>query len=321
VINVIQKIKLGGEDQWYVARGGNAELPLLLFLHGGPGSPQTGAQHKYNRELEDHYIVVNWDQRGSGKSYRPNMDPSTMTIDRLLADAYELTKHLLERFGKTKLVVMGHSMGAILGVQFIARHPELVAAYVGINQPVNRVEEEERTHHYVLTQSKERRNLKALKQMQRMRPPMNGSFESTDDLVTQRTWLTKFGGVTYKKNALWYNLSYIFSSHLTWAERARFMKGFAFSSTALWNQLNATNLLELVTEFKVPVYFIMGLHDKISHDTVARYMQVIKAPRKELIVFEQSGHFACFEENERFNEFMINQVKSEAMNDGEPVSR
>lgn len=311
MINVIHKISLGGEEQWYVARGRSEELPLLLFLHGGPGSPQTGAQHKYNRELENHYIVVNWDQRGGGKSYRPGMDPAQMTVDQLLADAYELTNHLLERFGKSKLVVMGHSMGAILGALFIERHPELVAAYVGINQPVNRVEEEERTHQYVLNESKKRQNQKALKQLQRVIPPVNGSFASTDDLVTQRTWLTKLGGVTYKKNALWFNLSYIFSSHLTWTERAHFMKGFAFSSTTLWNQLNATNLFESVTEYKVPVYFIMGLHDKISHDTIKQYMQVVNAPRKELVVFEASGHFACFEEAERFNEFMINRVKNE----------
>ena len=90
------------------------------------------------------------------------------------------------------------------------------------------------------------------------------------------------------------------------------MEGFAFSSTALWNELNSTNLLESVTEFKVPVYFVMGLHDKISHDTLQQYVPVIKAPRKELIVFEQSGHFACFEEAERFNDLMINRVKREA---------
>ncbi|GFN31394.1 hypothetical protein PCURB6_16540 [Paenibacillus curdlanolyticus] len=130
-------------------------------------------------------------------------------------------------------------------------------------------------------------------------------------MVTQRTWLTKLGGVTYKKNAIWFNLSYIFSSHLTWLERIRFMKGFAFSYTTLWGQLNATNLFELVTEYKIPVYFIMGLHDKISHETVKQYAQMIKAPHKELIVFENSGHFACFEEAERFNDLMIHRVKGE----------
>ncbi|GFN31393.1 alpha/beta fold hydrolase [Paenibacillus xylaniclasticus] len=176
MIDVIHKLTLGGEEQWYVARGRSSELPLLLFLHGGPGSPQTGAQHKYNRELEHHYIVVNWDQRGGGKSYRPGMDPSGMTIEQLLADAYELTQHLLQRFGKEKLVVMGHSMGAVLGAQFAARHPERIAVYVGINQPVNRVEEEERTHQYVLTESKKRHITKAMQQLERIKPPIMGAL-------------------------------------------------------------------------------------------------------------------------------------------------
>lgn len=199
-------------------------------------------------------------------------------------------------------------MGAILGVRFVHRFPELVTAYVGINQPVNRVAEEERTHQFVLQESKTRNNKKAIKDMENMVPPVNGAFASTDDLVTQRTWLTKFSGVSYKKNALWFNLSYIFSSHLSWKDRARFMKGFAFSSKSLWGELNSTNLMENVIEVKVPIYFIMGKYDRISHDTAKEYIEAIKAPYKELIIFEESGHFACFEEAERFNDLMINRV-------------
>lgn len=308
-IDMLQSLMLGGERQWYTARGAKADLPVLLFLHGGPGSPQTGAQHKYNRELEDHFIVVNWDQRGAGKSYRPGIDPATMNVNQLLNDARELLLHILGQFGRKKAYVMGHSMGALMGLQLVHKYPELVTAYIGINQPVNRIEEEEKTHRFVLEESERRKHRKAISAMSGMPFPVRGSFRSSSDLVTQRTWLTKFGGVTYRKNAVFFNLSYIFSSHLTWGERTRFMKGFAFSSETLWNELNSTNLQEIVRAVKVPVYFVIGKHDKISHATAAEYIEVLDAPYKELAVFEESGHFACFEEAERFNRFMISQVK------------
>ncbi|MCM3767680.1 alpha/beta fold hydrolase [Neobacillus niacini] len=77
-VSILEKVKLGGVEQWITIRGRNKELPILLFLHGGPGSPQTGAQQKYNRDLEDHYLVVNWDQRGSGKSFSPEVTAETM---------------------------------------------------------------------------------------------------------------------------------------------------------------------------------------------------------------------------------------------------
>lgn len=305
MIRIQQQVTLGNEHQWYMARGESLELPLLLFLHGGPGSPQAGAQHRYNRELEKYFIVVNWDQRGSGKSYHRHIDPATMNVEQLLSDATELVQHLLRRFEKRKLYVMGHSMGALLGMQFIKRNPDVVAAYVGINQPVHRAEEEERTQQFVIAESRRRNHRKAIREMEAMRPVINGSFATMKDLVKQRTWLTKFGGVTYKKQAVWFNLSCLFSSHLTWTERLRFMKGFAFSNQCLWNELNRMNLLEDVLEVEVPVYFIMGRHDRIVHDTIQHYIQLLSAPKKELIVFEQSGHFACFEEAERFNQVMI----------------
>lgn len=308
MINILQKITLGGEEQWYVARGDTAELPLLLFLHGGPGSPQTGAQHKFNRELEKHFLVVNWDQRGGGKSYRPDMKAEELTLEQLLSDAVELTRHLLQRFGKDKLYVMGQSMGALMGLQFAERHPELIQAYVGINQPVDRIREEERSYEFTLQEAKRRNIRKAIRALEEVGPPVNGSYKSINDLVTQRTWLTKFGGVTYEKSGLWINLHYIFSSHLTWKERTRFMKGFGFSSTALWGELNSTSLFDKIKEVQVPVYFIMGEHDRIVHDTVIRFAEVIRAPYKELIVFEKSGHLACFEEAERFNDIMIRKV-------------
>lgn len=308
-ISKLEKIMLGGVEQWYTIRGRSEQLPLLLFFHGGPGSPQTGAQRKYNEALEEHYLVVNWDQRGSGKSFSEKVEAESMTLDQLISDANELIDHLLGKYSKSKLYIMGQSLGAVIGLSYAKIYPDKIHAYIGINQPVNRIEEEKKSYRYTLENAKLKGNKKAIKQLESIGFPEYGVYKSMNDMVTQRKWLTKFNGVTYKKNANFINLNYFFSTHLTLKEKATFMKGFGFSATHLWEEMTSINLFNRVTEVEVPVYFVMGRHDKIVFlDEVEKYFQLLKAPKKQLFIFEESGHLACFEEEDKFNEIMTKQV-------------
>ncbi len=307
----MEKVTLGNVEQWYIARGSSIENPILLFFHGGPGSPQTGAQHKYNRELEKHFLVVNWDQRGCGKSYNKNVDPQTMNVQQLLSDAYELVQHLLERFNKKKVYIMGHSMGALLGILFVEKYPDVITAYVGINQPINRPLEEENSYKFTFNHATKANDKKAILELEQIGAPNNGSYKSIDGLVKQRTYLTKIGGVTYKKNAMFINIHYLLSSHFNMKDKLNFFKGFSFTSQHMWEELCSYNITESISELHVPVYFVMGRHDKIVHDLVETFYQQVKAPRKDLLVLENSGHLACFEEPELFNTFMINKVLDE----------
>ncbi|MFT4413027.1 alpha/beta fold hydrolase [Fredinandcohnia humi] len=308
-VATLENIRLGGVDQWITVRGRNKDLPILLYLHGGPGSPQTGAQQKYNPELEEHFLVVNWDQRGSGKSYSPNVTAESMTINQIVADAYDLVQYLLATYKKPKLFIMGQSVGAAYGLLFINRHPELVYAYVGINQPVYREEEEKRSYNYALEMAKKKQNKKAVKELEHIGFPTSGVYQKIDDMVVQRKWLTKYNGVTYKINAVFVNLSYFMSTHLTLKEKVTFMKGFGFSSTNLWDEITSLNFFHLVKEVKVPVFFIAGKHDRIVFpELIEQYYKFVKAEQKQFILFEESGHLACFEEPQRFNEIMIKQV-------------
>lgn len=310
-VSKLEKIMLGGVEQWYTIRGKSNELPLLLFLHGGPGSPQTGAQRRYNSSLEQHYLVVNWDQRGSGKSYSSNVLPESMTLQQLISDIDELIVHLLEKYKKEKLFIMGQSLGAVLGLTYINKYPEKIYAYVGINQPVNRAEEEKKSYQFSLEQAKIQNNQKAIMQLESIGFPINGVYNSMDDMVTQRKWLTKFNGVTFKKNANFININYFLSSHLTLKEKATFMKGFGFSATHLWNEMTSINFFNSIKEVNVPVYFVVGRHDRIVFiDEVEKYFHFLQAPTKQLIIFEKSGHLACFEEEDIFNELMNKQVLS-----------
>lgn len=312
-VSKLQKLTLGGIEQWITIRGKHKDLPILLFFHGGPGSPQTGAQRKYNAELEKHFLVVNWDQRGAGKSYSPHIPAETMNFQQLLSDAHELVTYLNETYQKDKIFLMGHSFGAVLGILFAQQYPKLIHAYVGINQPVFREEEEERSYKYTLEMARETGTEKAIRQLEEIGAPIKGSFQSIEKgLVTQRKWLTKFNGVTYQKSANSFNMKYFTSSHLTLKEKVNFLQGFGFSVNHLWAPFASVNLCKTNLVIEVPIYLIAGRHDKIVFpDLVEKYFHQLEAPYKKMYLFENSGHFAIFEEAERFHQIMIGEVLQE----------
>jgi len=108
-INTLEKIELGGEKQWISIRGQSKENPILLFLHGGPGSANLALLRTQCPDLEKHFVVVNWDQRGAGKTYSPTLDKNSLTIEQIVADSHELIIYLKNRFGVEKIYLMGFS--------------------------------------------------------------------------------------------------------------------------------------------------------------------------------------------------------------------
>ena len=142
-ITSLEKITLGGIKQTILIRGHDTKSPILLFLHGGPGFPEMDIAYKFQRKLEEHFIVVNWDQRGAGKSFSKKIPRESMTIEQFISDAHELIRFLRERFDKEKIYLVGHSWGTTLGLLLTQRYPELFFAYVGIGQVVNALESEQ----------------------------------------------------------------------------------------------------------------------------------------------------------------------------------
>src|SRR5215472_13594064 len=129
----LERIRIGGVDQYILLRGNDTSLPVLLFLHGGPGMPAMYLAHAFQHELEKDFIVVHWDRRAAGKSYREDIS-GTLNTGQLVADTLELTNALRARFHQDKIYLLGHSWGTYLGMLVIAGHPELYRAYVGIGQ-------------------------------------------------------------------------------------------------------------------------------------------------------------------------------------------
>lgn len=162
-IDVFEAIELGGLPQWISAKGDSSENPLLLILHGGPGMPAGPIILENNKNLFEHFIVVNWDQRGAGKSFSADINEKTLTTELLLSDTEELARYLKKRFNKKKIYLAGHSWGTFLGLKTVAAYPEHFYAYIGISQIVTPVEGELISYNYALERARDENNEEAIK--------------------------------------------------------------------------------------------------------------------------------------------------------------
>ena len=306
-INLLEEISLGGVKQWILARGESASYPILLFLHGGPGFPEMPFTHIDSKLLEKHFIVVNWDQRGAGKTGDAGTASEMMTIDRYLADTHELIELLKTRFQKKKIFLIGHSWGSILGLLTAHRYPESIHAYIGMGQVVNIRKSEALSYAYSLTKARELKDEGAVKQLVEIGPP--DGWKNYQTLEIHRILLEKFKGVfkkyTYRELLkLWFT-----SPHYTQSEKQNLLITYGKTQEIMWPIYMPIDLAKEVRKMKVPVYFFSGRFDYATHfDLVAAYCQALKAPYKEMVWFEESGHHPNLDEPEKYQEMLINKV-------------
>jgi len=302
----LKPLKIGGIDQWILVRGKSLGNPLLLFLHGGPGDAQIAYVKTYNNLLEEHFIVVNWDQRGAGLSYSTNLPKETMKIEQFVDDTKELITYLLHTYKKEKLFLMGHSWGSILGVLVAAQIPELIKAYIGIAQVGNMQENEKLAYKYAYEYAKEHHNLKAVRQLEMIGEP---PYKNLLDSEIRSKW-TKYAHATlYKKPASIFFKAAMSTTEYTIIDMNRFQKGMSFSTFTMWDEVSKVNLLQRVTELKIPVFFFLGRHDyTVPFETSVRYFKALSAPFKEIVWFDKSAHSIPFEESVRFQKTVIKKL-------------
>lgn len=162
------KTKIGGIDQWIYVRGQDKSNPMILFVHGGPAAPLMPGIWEFQRPIEEYFTVVNWDQRGAGKTYLetdPESIGDTIHIDRYVDDAIEIAEYVRKRYGKDKLILMGHSWGTIIGMKAALKRPDLFHAYVGIGQVINSRDNERLSFEYGLEQARKHGNEEAIAEL------------------------------------------------------------------------------------------------------------------------------------------------------------
>lgn len=134
-------VTLGGQEQYLLIRGEDVDNPVVIWLHGGPAGSDAFVNHVFQKYLVDEYTIINWDQRGCGRTYFRNVesDPNndTATFEQAQADLDELVDYACERFDKDKVIIVGHSYGTMLGSKYVLENPDKILAYIGVGQFVD----------------------------------------------------------------------------------------------------------------------------------------------------------------------------------------
>jgi pimeloyl-ACP methyl ester carboxylesterase len=309
-IALLEKIRLGGVEQWIQIRGDDRTKPILLFLHSGPGFPEMPFSH-VNAELEKEFVIVHWDQRGAGKSYSSSIPESSMTIEQFVADTHELAQLLLKRFGRPKLYLVAHSWGSIVGALTVAKYPELFNGYGALSQAANAPESEKMMYRFALETALSRGKEKAAAELWRIGEP---PYKSFGDYRTMKGWVHHFRDPGYSEISPWKFAGLALASPAySWGDLFRLVLGMRFSFSRLWQEaFYRTDLFEQVPKLDVPVHFFLGRHDRTVTASAAlaeRYFDRLVAPKgKHLIWFENSGHWPQLEEPEKFRAVLTDEL-------------
>jgi len=303
---LLEKVLIGGINQWISVRG-NPQKHLCLFLHGGPGLAEMPLLHSFCNELENDFLIINWDQRGAGKSFSFFTPPSSMNLNQFISDANELITYLIKRFKKEKIFLIGHSWGSVLGVFLAQKYPELLYSYIGISQIGNWPQGEKLSYEFTLAKAYELKDKRAIYILTKIgQPPFKWN-----ELIKQRQLLLKFGGSIYKQSSYKSLISkYLFSSEYHLIDLIKFPIGIYFSLKHLWSEISKMDMTIEVSKVQIPVCFIVGRYDyQVPYECSVQYFNKLKSPDKKIVWFDKSGHTPMFEEPDKFIEVMRNEIK------------
>lgn len=309
-ITELRTVNLNGSEQWITIRGYNTDNPVLLFLAGGPGGSELVMTRRYLGDLEKHFVVVNWDQPGTGKSYNA-VDIDSLTPQRYVDDAYALTEYLTDRFDQSRIFLLGESWGSILGVWLVQQHPELYYAFISSGQMVTTTENDVLGYEFDLDYLEQRGESDAAERLRAIGPPPYSGggmmWRYMDVFGVQNVYMdANAHGEGVSHNLMFDSL---LAPEYGLVDKVNWLRGLVDVFVHVYPQLADLDFRTQAAELSVPVYFIKGRWDVNAINSLTEeYFASLDAPHKELIWFEDSAHTPLWDEPQHFVEVMVNTV-------------
>jgi pimeloyl-ACP methyl ester carboxylesterase len=308
-IATLEKVNLNGSEQWISIRGRDVNKPVLVFLSGGPGGSQLVTERRALAELEDHFVVVNWEQPGAGKSFDA-VPRSTLSPERYISDGIELVQYLRDRFNEEKVYVLGESWGSALGIWMVQRNPELFHAFIGTGQMVSFLETDMMCYKFALQVIEERGDIEKAEKLRKQGPPpyYGGGVAMKEAAFLMETFnymnadpnIADDGFNTFQDLA---------SSEYGLYDKVNWFRGALDTMNVVYPQLWDVDFRKQATQLEVPVYFLLGRHDVNAPPVITEeYYELLSAPHKELIWFERSGHNPWVNESAGFVDVIVDKI-------------
>ncbi len=305
-IALLEELEINGMKQWISVRGKDRTNPILLWLHGGPGSAQMPVAHHFDQALEEHYVVVHWDQRGAGKSNHSGFSEDTMRVQQYKDDTLKLISYLTEMLEQDKVYLLGHSWGTQLGIELVSELPQMFHGYIAVSQVVDHAQAVGIATDWLRGEMKDSGDQDGLAKLDQVGNPVkyHSDYRKLAQLVNS------YGG----------NMDMDFKDLVLIAFRApeysfldyfRLLNGMNRGGGPLHEEgmMAQLDYIEAIPKLEVPAYFLIGRNDyNTPFKLVENYYQIIEAPEKELVVFENSAHTPFFSESEKFHRELIKIV-------------
>jgi pimeloyl-ACP methyl ester carboxylesterase len=294
------QLRAGGIDHWVYARGHDRSNPVILFVHGGPASPLAPAAWQFQRPIEEYFTVVTYDQRGAGRTFRA-IDPAaiadTLRISQYVDDAIELAEQIKDRYGVTKLILVGHSWGTIIATHAALARPDLFHAYVGIGQVINARTNERLCYEYALEQARLHEHAEDLEALASIAPYPGDEPVTRERIIIARQWAQYRGGLSaYRDDSLYFFGAPLLSPEYALDEVETVDEGNQFTLGRILDEMLEVDFTGVV-EFPIPVLMFMGRHDYTTpSEPTAAWLDAVEAPYKQGVWFEHSAHMAPWEE-------------------------
>lgn len=288
-IDTLLTPKIGGIKQVVEIKTDDSNKPILLFLSGGPGSSMMNTADNFTNVLKGKFTIVQWDQRDAGKTLELNPSPTKPSVGQMEKDTYEVVSFLTKELNQEKIYLLGSSWGNVLGFYMVENYPKLIHSYFAVNPVISQLASEMELLKILKIHYKE--NLLASKELASVNIP----FKNDEDLFYIRKWLF------YKEGKEYVTSNDLKNGFLKWTE----------TWSPVWNEVMNINLPMTLKEVNCPVYFLVGINDiQTSTEITEKYFEELKAPRKDLFLFENSGHQIHHDEPEKFQNTIIQIFKT-----------
>ncbi|MBE1162346.1 alpha/beta hydrolase [Dyella sp. 7MK23] len=286
-------VPIGGIEQWVTIHGAHCDSPVVLFIHGGPGNPLSPFAAKVYGSWESRFTLVQWDQRGAGKTFghNPGSAQASLSIEQMSQDGIALAQYLTAHLGQKKIILMGSSWGSVLAVHMAMARPDLFYAYVGSSQLVDGEQNASAAYRQALDRARR-----------------IGDTGSVTKLVALGAppWTDPHSFGALRRITRRYEASASTAAPADWWQPAP-----AYTGTSVQQEEDAgedysylqyvgkdghgmfwqINLPALGGEFRIPVFLVQGAEDLNTVPPMTKhYFDTLHAPQKAYVLVPHTGH-------------------------------